>query len=59
MTYLVEITCDNAAFHPRPEHQIVSILRDMADRIERDGDAEIEHLRDVNGNTVGHAGYVE
>lgn len=49
----------NAAFDDAPASEIARILRDLADKLERDGvpmdGRENWRLRDVNGNTVGTA----
>jgi hypothetical protein len=54
----IEIDSANAAFSDGP-HEVARILRDLADKFERDGHDNHSRrpVRDVNGNTVGHAFY--
>ena len=57
----VSISCRNAAFEEGCAEEVVRILRDLAERIERDGidttqpprQGERYSLRDSNGNAVG------
>ncbi len=53
MKFSLEIECDNAAFEDEPATEIGRILREAAKRVE-DGNIDFP-LRDINGNTVGHA----
>ena len=53
MTFTVRISTGNAAFL-RSQQEVVRILRDIADRLEN-GHEPI--VMDINGNTVGKAGY--
>lgn len=64
MRFMLEIDCDNAAFGSTDltadgiserNAEVARILREAADRIE--GGALAVKLRDVNGNTVGQAGF--
>lgn len=55
MIFKLKIHCDNAAFEPSPEAEIVAILRLLADRIEHPEPGPSWRLRDSNGNTVGLA----
>ena len=51
---VITIESGNAAFSPDPSFELARILRDLADRVERDGSVpDGLPLRDVNGNTVG------
>lgn len=53
---------DNAAFEEGGNAEIVRILRDVADRIERSDSLDAHHyggIRDVNGNTVGSFAHEE
>lgn len=52
-TWTITIETGNAAFEDSPTTELARILRDLADRLERDG-IPPEHLRDINGNRVGH-----
>jgi hypothetical protein len=54
--YTVEITIamDSAAFDDAPMTELARILREYADKIERDGEPS-KKLRDINGNVVGYA----
>lgn len=49
----ITLNTGNAAFTEGPATEVARILRDLAGRIERDGDFPAR-LRDINGNTVGH-----
>ena len=57
--FTVTIKTDNAAFGDHTVNEVARILREVADRIETDGDERRDGLtlRDVNGNTVGRAGF--
>jgi hypothetical protein len=68
MRYVLEITCDNAAFEPEGDEpdrisgiEISRILREQAERW--DGwNLQVGHeqaLRDINGNLVGTAKLVK
>ena len=52
MFQLVFETVD-AAFDGAPATEVVRILREVAVRIEEDGELD-GTVRDLNGNTVGH-----
>lgn len=63
--FTMSVACDNDAFEPEPWEEIARILRDAADKIERERDAcrWFQTVRDVNGNDVGrfalkHADYL-
>lgn len=48
------VATDNAAFDSDPRHEVTRILRECADRIEREGVGfPSQTIRDVNGNDVG------
>ena len=53
-TFKLAIDCDNDAFDPSPEFEIVAILRMLADKIEHPEPGPW-NLQDANGNTVGKA----
>lgn len=48
----ITIETGNAAFDDAPATEVGRILRDLADRFEFNGVVP-QHLRDINGNTVG------
>ncbi len=48
----IEIEMSNAAFEEAPASELARILRELANRVEGDGD-ELGLIRDINGNTVG------
>lgn len=48
----VKIKTDNAAFEPNIPAECARILRELADRLDRDYEQD-GTLRDSNGNTVG------
>lgn len=51
----INITMDNAAFEDAPERELARILRELANKVERNGLGRggRDPIRDVNGNTVG------
>jgi hypothetical protein len=49
MKFIIEMDCDNAAFHPNARDEIARILRDAVKRLDR----ERASLFDINGNRVG------
>ena len=53
----LEIKTDNDAFSELPEMEVARILRDLADRLERNGmpGNMSFHLHDLCGNNVGQA----
>jgi len=52
--FKVEINTDNAAFeNDNCLPEVVRILRQLADKIEKHRFLDGHYLRDVNGNTVG------
>lgn len=57
------LNTDNVAFHPADNgvSEVVRILRDLAQRIKRDGlpGERPVGLRDINGNRVGHVEYLK
>jgi hypothetical protein len=56
MRLVIEMETEGAAFEGCPEDETARILREYADRIERNGFNGFQDLlRDVNGNTVGTA----
>jgi len=53
-TFTVRVDCNNDVFWPHPEHELVRILRAIADRVEIFGlSGFFETIRDANGNDVG------
>lgn len=60
MKLTIEITLDNAAFHPDPSPETSRILRALADDIDRKGiHSRKATLTDINGNRVGHSNLEE
>lgn len=55
--FRLEIKTDNDAFSDLPEMEVARILRDLADRLERNGMPGRTSLRlyDLCGNNVGQA----
>ena len=53
MTFTVKIETGNAAFF-RSQREVARILRDIANRLENGHEPVV---LDINGNTVGEAGY--
>ena len=56
MKFIIRIDLQNAAFSEGDEGaELARILRELAERIERAGEAPrcFENVRDINGNTVG------
>ena len=56
MKISIKITADNAAFEDYPAAEVMRILRELADHVNRrgglsPGDSLV--LRDINGNRVG------
>jgi hypothetical protein len=52
--FTVQIRCNNAAFDPDPAPEVARILREISDKINREGlSGFFETIRDVNGNDVG------
>jgi len=51
MEFIVNVTCDNAAFEGNPGIEISRILRKVADKVE--AGQEAGKIMDVNGNSVG------
>lgn len=54
MRFRLSIGCDNAAFEPSPEFEVVALLRKLADRIEHPEPGPWL-IYDINGNRVGDA----
>lgn len=54
MRFLVNMTCDNAAFEADPTYEIGRILREVARQVEA-GEATgfFQTIHDINGNDVG------
>ncbi len=48
----ITVTMENAAFEDAPASELARILRELANKIERNGPDACK-LRDINGNTVG------
>ena len=56
MRFTLEMACDNAAFiDAGASVEAARILRDLADKLERDGDQRDRVLLDINGNRIGVA----
>ena len=55
MKFFVQFSMDNAAFDGQPSEEVARILRQIAQRIEDEGDVPefFTNCRDSNGNTVG------
>lgn len=52
--FTVKFDTDNAAFEDCRDYEIARILRNIADRVERDGcSGFFETVRDINGNDIG------
>lgn len=47
------VNIENAAFEDQPEHELVRILRKLADTLESRGLDDDISIKDINGNTVG------
>jgi hypothetical protein len=65
-TFVMSLNVDNDAFTPEPWDELARILRDCADRLEKDRDTcrWFQTVRDINGNDVGrfavkHADYLK
>jgi hypothetical protein len=58
MRFVVEIQCDDDAFADDPTHEVVRLLRQIANRCEKDGESR-GGLVDVNGNSCGFYKYEE
>ena len=55
MKLTITMDMDNAAFEGDWSFEAARILRNYVDRLDEQGRDEAFNLRDVNGNTVGHA----
>lgn len=55
--FTVSISTNGAAFEGNTEQEIARILRELAEKIEREGCPDVDNypLRDTNGNKVGAA----
>ena len=52
--FTLQMTCDNDAFEAETDAEIVRILREVANRIERgDSYSTFRNIHDANGNIVG------
>lgn len=52
--FKLHIDTQNDAFQPEPAQEIARLLREVADRIEREGVAwHYRNINDANGNPVG------
>ena len=51
--YVVKIAIENDAFAEDEAGEVVRILRELADWVEREGEVRPKGLFDVNGNLVG------
>jgi len=56
MKFTVEIQCDGAAFDDDPTCEVARLLRQVASRVEKDGEPR-GGLVDGNGNSVGSYGF--
>lgn len=52
MKATITVQMDNAAFTDDPGAELARILRELAEKTDREGPF-VRHLRDANGNTVG------
>lgn len=67
MRFVLTINCDNAAFAPTAYQEVARLLRDAAETVNpplyrrRQGELRSDGgtLRDADGNTVGHFGFME
>lgn len=54
LVFRLRFDCDNAAFEDGIEAEIASVLRELADRIERhEATGLYQNIRDTNGNVIG------
>lgn len=53
--FQMTVRCDNAAFEPEPWEELARILREAADKIERERETceYFQTVHDINGNDVG------
>lgn len=52
--FTLQLTAENAVFRNEPDAEIVRILREVANRIERgDSYSTFRNIHDANGNIVG------
>jgi len=52
--FTIKMDTGNAAFDPDPQYEVARILREIADRLERDGaNGLYQTIHDINGNDVG------
>jgi hypothetical protein len=56
MKFVLEIQCDNDAFAENPNNEVVRLLHEVANRLEKDGHS-CGGLVDYNGNSVGRFEY--
>ena len=60
MKFELWIYTDNAAFDSPPNIEVARILREVANRLDAGEDYHFyETLRDINGNDVGRAKFIE
>lgn len=60
MTFKLWIHTDNAAFDSPPNIEVARILREVANSLDAGEDFHFyETLRDINGNDVGRAKFIE
>jgi len=59
--FTVKFDTGNAAFKPTPQEEIARILYDLAARIEVSLTTPCSTftIRDINGNTIGEATYIQ
>lgn len=53
--FTMTVNCDNDSFKPEPWEELARILREAADKLERERDTcrWFQTVRDFNGNDVG------
>jgi hypothetical protein len=53
MKAIIQVEMDNAIFRDAPASELARILRNIAKRVEENGEGEIT-IRDINGNRCGY-----
>lgn len=55
MKFNLYFSMDNAVFYDNSSHEVVRILREIADKIENNYDVPrtYQTIRDINGNDIG------
>ena len=55
--FSLHLDTDNAAFDDDVGYEVARILRDIADKVERDGEDACLPIMDINGNRIGNADF--